>query len=502
MYKLKKTNIFLISALLFCYLLSLIFAFPYLIEVKNASDIFDLVRTLVEYGCMFLSFFVFVLLLFKNKNLRPVSIILILCLTLNFGISVAAALVYRSGINIGMALSILDTNYAETYSMASMFVLPIIISIVFLIIFLKACTKQIINNKRKQLLVAFSLIWLILPTLFALKHTYISNKGGSKMIKSVFFLSNQFVYAAELRREAASIHKTQVNLKKEKIGKGIKNIIVVIGESARKQNMSLYGYHLNTTPYARENKTKMLLYTNAVSPAAITNISVPLVLSSIEADEFKNNFKKISSNIINLANQNGYETYWLSMQGGARGITSIAGYANHKKWLNGFDKEIVPELRNILSNNQDQKLVFLHLNGSHPNPCDRFPDSFSDPKLDCYDTSIKYTDKLLGEIFKEANQLESVVIYFSDHSLKLSGEKFLHTDSKESTQVPFFLWYSDLVPKANRDIRSVSEITQTTYAYPLILKNMGLKTPLRYKSDKLEYVTLDLNVIPQNTLMP
>lgn len=114
------------------------------------------------------------------------------------------------------------------------------------------------------------------------------------------------------------------------------NIITLIGESARKNNLSLYGYKRETTPFANREKKNMLLYKNAHSPAAITNLAVPIVLSNIDINNYSNNITNLSDNVLNVANQLGYETYWFSTQGYANGITAIASFAKNKKWINGL----------------------------------------------------------------------------------------------------------------------------------------------------------------------
>ena len=108
--------------------------------------------------------------------------------------------------------------------------------------------------------------------------------------------------------------------------------------------MSLYGYQRETTPNEVAERNNMLLYQNAYSPAAITNMSVPIVLSNIDIDNYQKELKKLSDNIVNAANHVGYNTYWYSTQGGALGITAIATFSKNKKFLNGYDEILVKRL--------------------------------------------------------------------------------------------------------------------------------------------------------------
>ncbi|MFA7447410.1 MAG: phosphoethanolamine transferase [Weeksellaceae bacterium] len=494
-----KKTILLIILLTIFYLIGFVSAYPYLLSDMKAGKAMGSLKSFLEYSLMFVSFILFTALLLKNKFSSILAYLLILVVTLNFAFSISAALIYKSGVNTGMMLSVFDTNVDEVKSMSYMFVLPTILGISFFgfaIFTIMQIKKKIAVNKKTLL---FSFVWILLPFAFLMKHKYVSNKGGGSMIKNVFFLSNIAQASFYLNQESKNIKNVKTHYDIEKIGPGVQNIVVIIGESARRDKLSLYGYKYKTTPFAEREKDNMLIFKDAVSPAGITNLSVPLILSTIHPQEFRTHYKNIAFNSIDLANQVDFKTTWISMQGGAKGITSIANFSKNKKWLNGFDSISIPYVKENLR--QDGKsFIVLHLNGSHPNPCDRVPETEKNESLDCYDNSIKYTDKLMGELFDYAKNTNTVIIYFSDHGVKISGDKLLHTDSKESTEVPFFIWYSDKVPEEYRKIGVVEEKTQITFTYPLIMRFMGLNEPEHYKNEKLEYLKLDLSTIPYHKL--
>lgn len=178
------------------------------------------------------------------------------------------------------------------------------------------------------------------------------------MIKNVFYHASDLQRAYNLREELKLITENKVHYNLSPLDSGEElpqNIVILIGESARKQNMSLYGYGRNTTPIAVSEKHNMKIYNNAYSPAAITNLAVPIILSNIDIDNYKENILSISDNIVNVANHQGYDTYWLSTQGGAAGITAIASFSKNKKWIGGFDESLIPELSSVLSLNKNSK---------------------------------------------------------------------------------------------------------------------------------------------------
>ena len=66
----------------------------------------------------------------------------------------------------------------------------------------------------------------------------------------------------------------------------IENYVIIVGESVRRSNMSLYGFGINTTPVQNEIGPQALIFDNAVSPAAATVTSVPMILSKATTESF------------------------------------------------------------------------------------------------------------------------------------------------------------------------------------------------------------------------
>ena len=485
MFSKKSVLIYIIIGWLL-YVVGLLSSFPNLLDFeRNKSVKIDTARNVIEYSMMFLSFLYFcVLFLRKNKFLRVIAYLLLLLLSLNFMLSASCFFIYKEGFNVGMTLSVLETNVSESLSMIKTLVLPIIATIIFYIILLlifiggsKVIDKSFTKNK---FLIAFSFVWIVFPFLFFIKHKYISNKGGGFMVKNVMYHFSDFVAAQVLREDIEKTINTKVNYNLITTGEQpIENIVVLIGESVRKQNMSLYGYQRETTPIEVAEINNMLLYQNAYSPAAITNMSVPIVLSNIDIDNYQKELKKLSDNIVNVANHSGYNTFWYSTQGGAHGITAIATFSKNKKFLNGYDEAVLPYLKEALKDTSPKKLIVLHINGSHPYACDKYPpkEAVWEGGIDeCYDNSIRYTDKLIGQIFELLKNKNSALVYFSDHGQIKENEVYKHGDYREAIQVPYFVWFS---PSMNTDKKGqkIEEPTSITTVYSKVLELMETKNP-------------------------
>ena len=131
---LKKRSIYILVVVALClYIVGFLSSYPYLLEFNKASSSkLDTARNIVEYAVMFLSFLLFCVI-FLNKNIvtKIIGYILIFAITLNFMLSASCFFIYKQGFNIGMMVSILETNVSESLSMIKTLVLPMAISAVF-----------------------------------------------------------------------------------------------------------------------------------------------------------------------------------------------------------------------------------------------------------------------------------------------------------------------------------------------------------------------------------
>ena len=504
----KKSVLIYIIIGWFLYVVGFLSSFPYLLDFERSKvAMIDTIRNIIEYSLMFLSILCFcIVFLRKNKFLRSIAYLLLLLLSLNFMLSASCFFIYKQGFNVGMTLSILETNVSESLSMVKTLILPIIVTIIFYIILLlifiggsKIIDKNFTKNK---ILIVFSFIWIILPALFFIKHKYISNKGGGLMVKNAIYHYSDFIAAQVLKKDIDGIINTKINYNLINTGEQpIENIVVLVGESVRKQNMSLYGYQRETTPNESAERDNMLLYQNAYSPAAITNMSVPIVLSNIDINNYQKELKKLGDNIVNAANHSGYNTFWYSTQGGAHGITAIATYSKNKKFLNGYDEAVIPYLKEALKDSSPKKLIVLHINGSHPYACDKYPpkEAVWEGGIDeCYDNSIRYTDKIIGQIFELLKNKNSALVYFSDHGQIKENEIYKHGDYKEAVQVPYFVWFSPSI-KTDKKGQKIEEPTSITTVYSKVLELMGTKNP-KTVDNTGKYLRLDLNAIKYDDL--
>ena len=246
-----------------------------------------------------------------------------------------------------------------------------------------------------------------------------------------------------------------------------KNYVLIIGESARRDYMSTYGFNLPTTPFL----DKTIGYINAgyVSSAPATYHSL---LNSLHFKSKRKGKKDYSYNIITLAKIAGIKTFWLSNQGSIGkydtltsrlGISADFHYFTKKGGFstnNADDMKLLDELKirfkeKTYSNNV--RLFVIHLMGSHRNFCQRLKEEekkleFINESLSCYVNTILKTDKFIEEtvtLLKEQNEPYSL-IYFSDHGLshthkedKKEVDLDFGEEHKQNFEVPFVKISSD-----------------------------------------------------------
>lgn len=239
-----------------------------------------------------------------------------------------------------------------------------------------------------------------------------------------------------------------------------KNYILIIGESMRKDYMSLYGYPIVTTPFL--DKINGTIFNNYYSAAPNTQPSLQRTLYRQE------NYETVyTDNIISLLKLVGIKTYWLSNQGKMGEFDTMAsrlginadynfftkhlGYDSAKK----FDFELLPKFKEILEKEKNtNKLIVLHLMGSHPIFCERLPykvkNYFINQQMSCYLESIKYTDKFIESVndLLVKNGESFSVIYFSDHGLAHKNDSlYVSNLYKQDYEVPFIMFSSDSIKR-------------------------------------------------------
>jgi glucan phosphoethanolaminetransferase (alkaline phosphatase superfamily) len=256
--------------------------------------------------------------------------------------------------------------------------------------------------------------------------------------------------------------------------------VVVIGETSRRANWSLFGYSRDTTPRLDAIQDELYLFKHVTSNATNTVLSVPLTLT--RATPATRDVARSEKSVITLLKQAGFETFWISNQERSDAlfnpISQIALEADHVSFPrdmpsgeSNFDGNLLVRLDEELTRlpATAKAVIFLHMEGSHFGYKERYPESFSlfrrgqgAPRslpdremrlVDEYDNSVYYTDNnLRGIIDRLARcRCKTGLIFFSDHGERLFDHGLKDSDfghgfptvSRQEVEVPFFVWLSN-----------------------------------------------------------
>jgi lipid A ethanolaminephosphotransferase len=249
-------------------------------------------------------------------------------------------------------------------------------------------------------------------------------------------------------------------------------VVLVIGESARAENFSLYGYKRNTNPNLK--KVKNLVVLKAQSLATYTTASVHSMLS------YKGSTSDNYEVLPNYLHRLGVYVIWRKHNWGAPTlhVDKVESLSDLKKFCKekncNYDEELLTDLdKEILSANKNKVFVILHTAGSHgPTYYKKYPKKFEIFKPVCktvdlkecthqelinaYDDTILYTDYFLFKTIQTLKKIKDrpvVMIYLSDHGESL-GEYGLYLHGtpyyiapKYQKDIPFLIWMSDMFLK-------------------------------------------------------
>ena len=322
--------------------------------------------------------------------------------------------------------------------------------------------------------------------------------------------------------------------------------VMVVGETARAHNFSLYGYPRNTNPLL--SKTPGIkAFPNVTTQSNTTHKSVPMLLSAASAEDFERLFHE--KGILAAFKEAGFHTVFISNQLPNHSFIDFLGEQADEHYFlkkdesskkdaaseeNHYDEDLLQKLDEILPladasssahyHYRYRKLfVVLHTYGSHFNYQERYPRSFayfkpdsrSEAKpenrqdlLNAYDNTIRYTDYILHGIVERLQKWEGVqtktdgvydqptsaMLYTSDHGENIFDDErclFLHAAPKASDfelHVPFIIWTSDGFSKQYPNILKAlgenrsKQVQSSLSAFHTMLGIGGIQT--RYRQDE------------------
>lgn len=243
-------------------------------------------------------------------------------------------------------------------------------------------------------------------------------------------------------------------------------VVLVIGESARRDHFSLYGYSRETNPLLKGDSVVTL---KANASATFTTDAVKAILDYKQTEE-------LYEILPNYLHRTGVDVVWRSTNWGEPPVHidnyyNLAALKKRYPEANGkYDGILIEGLKEEIEACEGPKvLIVLHTSTSHgPEYYAKYPEEFNQFTPVCttvemskadrkelnnaYDNTILYTDYLLHSVIETLRDIEgcrSTMIYISDHGESLGeGNRYMHglpmmVAPKEQTEIPFIVWCSD-----------------------------------------------------------
>jgi lipid A ethanolaminephosphotransferase len=297
--------------------------------------------------------------------------------------------------------------------------------------------------------------------------------------------------------------------------------VLVVGETARAANFSLYGYSRETNPLL--SKQSIAILNPAVSCGTSTAVSLPCIFSHLKCDDFRSRHKDyvfLPEALKKLAIQ----THWVDNNfGGCYGVCDgvdsfLLSHSKDPAFCDEtgcVDMILLEKLDQFLAafNNQSM-LIVLHMNGSHgPLYYKRYPPAFAkfgdacqknnvsdceiEQLVNAYDNTVLYTDYVLHTLIQKLKaypDLPTVMLYASDHGESLGEHNlFLHgfpyaIAPKEQKEIPFLVFLSEAFKKnqliTDDDLQKENQNYSHDNIFHTILGAFGIKT--KYYQQELD----------------
>ncbi len=251
-------------------------------------------------------------------------------------------------------------------------------------------------------------------------------------------------------------------------------ILMVVGETARTDRLSINGYPRQTNPNLEQED--VISFTGVSACGTSTAISVPCMFSVFDRGGFDSDEADLTENALDVLKHAGVNILWRDNNSSSKGVADrVATEDFRSPDLNSDcdeecrDEGMLHGLQAFIDQHPEGDiLIVLHSMGSHgPAYYKRYPPQFevftpvckTSQIDDCsaeeignaYDNSILYTDYFLSRVIEllknNDSSFETAMMYVSDHGESL-GESGLYLHGlpyviapEAQTSVPVIFWF-------------------------------------------------------------
>lgn len=412
---------------------------------------------------------------------------------------------YSSLYTDSIALNILATNPGEASAFLEnlnykVFLLPLLVLLVLFALtyaLTRRWGKDVGTSLRRGLLFCGMLVTLPISC-FVVRPAQLATMSYLYMapVERIYIGTTSCIADAEL------LAKYSANARNFDVGtiehtrdmKGV-TVVVVLGESMRRNYMHCYGYPLENTPKQDSlvRTGDLVLFSDAISSAAWTTGSISQSMSFYTLEGPEKEWYKYPALPLVLSKA-GYYTYWVSNQEkqgtGIQPIPTLASTSDSTRfvrirtagdWNASPDSDILPLLFDRTKTPAGKDLFeVVHLMGSHtpysdryihekaPFTVDNLPKTLPNGKptptdakrrgIICdYVNSIHYNDQIVAQIFQRYSQTPAIVIYLSDHGQAVfenpeRPDYYEHEVSEAGLMIPLMVYTSPALREEHPEV--------------------------------------------------
>ena len=476
----------------------LFFYFPFFNFVLNNVNLSSLNGIVIFISLivavLVANFFAFYLICFLLRFVGKMIIALSFIIS---SLAIYFIVTYNVILDESMIGNVFNTDYDEAMSFFSFKMVLYVVLFGLLPCFYIFRAKLNYGTWKRFVTTASLTVGLILVVVFANAGNWLWIDKYAKELGGLVMPWSYTVNTVRYQMQKHQKNKVEILLPDAIIGNDEKDVVVlVIGESARRHNFSLYGYEKPTNPLLEGDSVYVF---DATSCTTYTTGSLKCILEHEDTGE-------LYEILPNYLYRNGIEVIWRTTNWGEPPL-HIKHYQVRQDLMQicqgddcEYDEVLLTDLeKQITANGNNKVLVVLHTSTSHgPQYSKKYPPRFEvftpvcnsvelanctrDELMNAYDNTIVYTDYILHQIIdilKQMNDYNSMLLFVSDHGESL-GEKNLYMHGapisiapKEQYEIPFIVWLSD----NSRRLKPNKELTQH-HVFHSVLDFLGVQSPV------------------------
>jgi len=260
--------------------------------------------------------------------------------------------------------------------------------------------------------------------------------------------------------------------------------VLILGESAVRSHMGLYGYFRETTPRLQARADELFRFEEVISSHSATIASIRDMFTFCSYEDQTGFYNR--GTLLQYIRKAGFDTGWVSNQcasGYNENFAAMLARSCDKYWFvnpsqhysfRHYDAEVIAPLRQFLARTGNpRKFVVVHLMGQHFGFENRYPPEYARftshndlkgargalDQINAYDNATCYNDHVVDTIIELVKQhgAHASVLYLADHGIDL----FEYNDTASQSewdgtppmfQIPFVLWLSEAFRTSRPDL--------------------------------------------------